>query len=374
MPKYLLELEDKLAAFAVEGSDTNFRLILTSEPNPEIPIGLLEKSIKITSEPPQGMSNNLKRAFTFFDKNEFEDKENKLKTILFALCYFHAMMIERRKFGSKGFNQRYPFNIGDLRDSAIVLQNYLDGAAGGGKIPWDDLRYIFGEIMYGGHIVDDWDRVFCAGFLRNLMNDQLLDEVNMFPFTDNSPIQFKCPPATTYDRYVEYIDQELPAETPLAYGMHPNTEIDFRTMQCQQIFDALIELTPKDSAAGDENAPTVDSKVAEFNERVQNEASLESNRINVDDLVSKLSDDMRGPFQNTFIQECELINTLCSAILRSLADVELANKGELTRSEAMEVLMGQIFNNKVPTEWMKYSFETTRGLGSWLDNIKQRLE
>lgn len=134
------------------------------------------------------MSNNLKRAFTFFDKNEFEDKENKLKTILFALCYFHAMMIERRKFGSKGFNQKYPFNIGDLRDSAIVLQNYLDGNAGSGKIPWDDLRYIFGEIMYGGHIVDDWDRVFCAGFLKNLMNDALLDEANMFPFTENSPI------------------------------------------------------------------------------------------------------------------------------------------------------------------------------------------
>lgn len=79
---------------------------------------------------------------------------------------------------------------------------------------------------------------------------------------------------------------------------------------------------------------------------------------------------MRGPFQNTFIQECELINTLVVAILRSMADIELANKGELTRSEGMEILMGQIFANKVPTEWMKYSFETTRGLGSWLDNIK----
>ena len=121
MPRYLIELEDKLAAFAAEGSDPNFRLLLTSEASPDIPIGLLEKSIKITSEPPQGMSNNLKRAFTFFDKNEFEDKDNKVKTILFALCYFHAMMIERRKFGSKGFNQRYPFNIGDLRDSSIVL-------------------------------------------------------------------------------------------------------------------------------------------------------------------------------------------------------------------------------------------------------------
>lgn len=340
MPKYLMQLEDKLAAFAAEGSDPNFRLLLTSEPNPEIPIGLLEKSIKITSEPPQGMANNLKRAFTFFDKNEFEDKENKLKTILFALCYFHAMMIERRKFGSKGFNQKYPFNIGDLRDSAIVLQNYLDGNAGSGKIPWDDLRYIFGEIMYGGHIVDDWDRVFCNGFLRNLMNDALLDEVNMFPFTDNSPIQFKCPPATTYDRYVEYIDQELPPESPLAYGMHPNTEIDFRTKQCQDTFDALIELTPKDSGSTEEGAPTIDSKVAEFADRVSTEACLDGNRINVEDVVSKLSDDMRGPFQNTFIQECELINLLCTAIIKSLADIELANKGELTRSENMEILMG----------------------------------
>lgn len=242
------------------------------------------------------MSNNFKRAFTFFDKNEFEDKENKLKTILFALCYFHAMMLERRKFGSKGFNQKYPFNIGDLRDSAIVLQNYLDSNTGSGKIPWDDLRYIFGEIMYGGHIVDDWDRVFCNGFLKNLMNDALLDEVNMFPFTDNSAIQFKCPAATTYERYVEYIDQELPPETPLAYGMHPNAEIDFRTKQCIDIFADLMELSPKESGDSGEGVATVDSKVAEFADRCLNEASLDSNRINVEDLTSKLSEDMRGPF------------------------------------------------------------------------------
>ena len=172
--------------------------------------------------------------------------------------------------------------------------------------------------MYGGHIVDDWDRVFCNGFLKNLMNDSLLDEANMFPFTDGTNVQFKCPPAGPYEKYVEYIDTELPPESPLSYGMHPNAEIDFRTKQCLDTFTALIELQPKESGASEEGVATVDSKVAEFSERVMNEACLESNKLNVDDIVSKLTEDMRGPYQNTFIQECELINNLIAIIIKSL--------------------------------------------------------
>jgi hypothetical protein len=34
-----------------------------------------------------------------------------------------------------------------------------------------------------------------------------------------------------------------------------------------------------------------------------------------------------------FIQECEQLNVLLNAILRSLAEIDLANKGELTMSE-----------------------------------------
>lgn len=75
-----------------------------------------------------------------------------------------------------------------------------------------------------------------------------------------------------------------------------------------------------------------------------------------------------------FIQECETITVLIKEIIRSLAEIELANKGELTMTEQMEVLMQEIFINKVPTTWLKLSFQTTRSLGSWLDNIKQRLE
>lgn len=62
----------------------------------------------------------------------------------------------------------YPFNIGDLRDSYYVLIKNLENNTSG-RIPWDDLKYIFGEIMYGGHIVDDWDRKLCNAYLENIM-------------------------------------------------------------------------------------------------------------------------------------------------------------------------------------------------------------
>ena len=229
MPLFLLDLEKKLDEFAAEGSAPGFRLFLSSDPANSIPIGLLEKSIKLTNEPPQGVKQNMKRAFTFFSKESFEDKDPKIKTILFSLCYFHTVMLERRKFGPKGWNMIYPFSVGDLRDSALVMNNYMESNAASGKIPWDDLKYLIGQIMYGGHIVDDRDRIFTIAFLDNLMNDGLLDEAELFPFIEGKNITFKCPPPNNYEKYIEYIDTECPPETPLAFGMDPNAEIDFRT-------------------------------------------------------------------------------------------------------------------------------------------------
>lgn len=120
-------------------------------------------------------------------------KESEFKAILFSLCYFHACVSERRKFGPQGWNLSYPFSIGDLTISVYVLFNYLEGNR---NIPWADLKYLFGEIMYGGtnyesyyielninyvnamfligHITDDWDRRLCQTYLNEFMQPSLL--------------------------------------------------------------------------------------------------------------------------------------------------------------------------------------------------------
>ena len=82
------------------------RLFLSAEPSPTaeghiIPQSILEMAIKITNEPPTGMQANLHKAFDNFDQETLEmcTKEAEFKSILFSLCYFHAAVAERRKFG-----------------------------------------------------------------------------------------------------------------------------------------------------------------------------------------------------------------------------------------------------------------------------------
>ena len=123
MPTWLLELEKILDAYLGESGagNQNFKLFLSADPSTGIPIGILDRSIKLTNEPPTGLKANMKRAWTYFPREEIDDNDPKVKSILFALCFFHSTMIERRRFGPKGWNMSYPFSIGDLRDSYLVL-------------------------------------------------------------------------------------------------------------------------------------------------------------------------------------------------------------------------------------------------------------
>jgi dynein heavy chain len=367
MPTWCIELEKKMDAYAIEGSHPNFRLFLSADPNKGIPIGILDRSVKLTNEPPQGLNANLVRAFANFKKEEFEDRDSKVKAIVFGLCHFHAVMLERKKFGPMGYNMMYPFATGDLRDSASILYNYLENNSSG-KVPWDDLRYLFGEIMYGGHIVDDWDRRLCATYLAFYMQDNILDETELVPYTEK--LSCKSPNPGEHQRYIEHIDQ-MPGETPLFYGMHPNAEINFRTVQGNDMFNLFIMLQPKDTSgddAGDQLSPM------QIAEQMCNDILDEVREIKfpVEEIQRSLSDEEKGPYQFVFLQECTYMGALTNEMIRSLLELQLGFKGELTMSQPMEDVMTSLYMEQIPTWWGKLGFPSTRPLASWLGNLKER--
>ena len=186
MPKWLSSLEDKLKEIAKEKGHEDFRLYLTAEPSNKIPVGILEKCIKLTNEPASGLRENMCIAFNTLKINpavSFADEKRRCG-VIFGLCYYHAVVIERKKFGSLGWNRNYPFSLDDLRNSDTIVGNYIE--PGVSRIPWEDLKYIVGEIMYGGHIVDDMDRVLNNAYLNYILDDKLLVDLDLVPYPSNS--------------------------------------------------------------------------------------------------------------------------------------------------------------------------------------------
>ena len=76
-------------------------------------------------------------------------------------------MLERRKFGSLGWNILYDFNESDLETSLTVVSNLLSSYE---DIPYDAIEYFVGEIIYGGRVTDEFD--------RRLLKTQLLEYIS----------------------------------------------------------------------------------------------------------------------------------------------------------------------------------------------------
>ena len=86
----------------------------------------------------------------------------------------HPCYLGRKRFGPLGWSQHYNFNIQDLTASTSITSMYLDQEE---RVPWEALRYIIGQVMYGGHITDTWDRRVANTYLQTWMQ-QRSDQIN----------------------------------------------------------------------------------------------------------------------------------------------------------------------------------------------------
>jgi len=363
MPRWLLELEKRIERNAPE-AHPDFRLFLTSDPSNTIPVALLQRSIKLTQEPPPGLKALFKRSWALFDDNTWENsqKATEFKQTLFALSFFHGVMCERKKFGPQGWNRIYPFGGGDLTVCKDVLNNYLE--ASGTNIPWDDMKYIFGEIMYGGHITDDFDRRLCNTYLDRYMCNELFEALELFP-------GFGVAPAGSHSKMTEYLKESFPTETPVMYGLHPNAEIGFRTEQSDVLFNILCDLQPRQAAGG--GGATVQERVQVVMEDIQDK--FQDALFDIEDLVSRIdAEGGRTPFVNVFFQECKYMNVLITEMKKSLEVLGLGLSGDLQMSDEMEATMTCLYDNKVPPTWVKKAYPSQRPLAGWVDNLRDRVK
>ncbi|KAM8734967.1 dynein axonemal heavy chain 11 [Acanthopagrus schlegelii] len=362
--RWLPSLDAVLETAAVD-SHPDYRVFITGEPAPTpeqhvIPRGILENAIKITNEPPTGMSASLHAALNNFSQDTLDmcSREQEFNSMFFSLCFFHACVTERRKFGPQGWNHKYPFSTGDLTISANVLYNYLEANTKSMQVPWEDLCYLFGEIMYGGHITDDWDRRLCKTYLEEFMHPKMFEgELFLCP-------GFLAPPFMDYGGYHSYIDEHLPSENPTLYGLHPNAELECLAVTSDNLLRTLMELQPQDSSRGEGAAQSSEEKVKSIIEDILEKLPEE---YNMAEIISKTT--KRSPYILVCFQECERMNLLLTEIRRSLNELDLGLKGELTMSYNMENLQSALFTDSVPDSWARLAYPSTKSLAQWFSDL-----
>lgn len=114
---------------------------------------------------------------------------------------------ERRKYDKLGWNIAYDFNDTDFEVCNEILRNYLSRCAED-KIPWNSLKYLIGEVMYGGRVIDDFDRRITNCYMNEYMGDFLFDAFQSFHFYEDDNVDY-CLPDEEIVLKEDYIGESL---------------------------------------------------------------------------------------------------------------------------------------------------------------------
>lgn len=347
----------------------DFRCFVSSEPPPLpmmdiIPESVLQNSLKVANEAAQDLKSNIRKALSKFDQSHYDraktHKENEFKALLYGLCLFHSLILGRRKFGTQGWSRKYNFNDGDLRICGDILHNYL---AGYENVPYADLQYLYGEIMYGGHITDNWDRRTNNTYLQVLVRPEIMQKMNLTlapGFRSPDPAKFQRPD------YVNYIDQ-LPPESPQMFGLHSNAEIGYLTNMGENLFSTILQCSGGSSGGGGKG------KDALVKGMIDRFLDVLPSPFVMMELNAKAGAE-KPPMVVVCLQECERMNVLTSTLRTSLEDLDAGLKGALNITEDMETLANSMFLNTQPDLWVKYAYFSLKDLPTWFDDLIQRIQ
>ncbi|KAL7373953.1 hypothetical protein ABVT39_018239 [Epinephelus coioides] len=360
---FLEELLETVTTATPESVHKGFRVWLTTDVHPKFSITFLQSSIKFTNEPPLGMKAGLKRTFNSVTQDQLEISNlPQWKPLLYALAFLHTTVQERRKFGPLGWNIPYEFNQADFTSSMQFVQNHLDNLDSKRGVNWSCLRYMLGEVQYGGRVTDDLDKRLLNTFTRVWFSENTFSD--KFCFYKGYSIPGK---AKTVQDVLQHIEALPLVDSPEVFGLHPNADITYQTNLANETLSTIINIQPKDSGggAGETREASVQRLASEMLEKLPHDYVPHE----VKGQLQKM-----GPLQpmNIFLrQEVDRMQRVISSVRSTLTDLKLAIDGTIIMSEDLRDALDCMFNARIPRLWLRFSWPSAT-LGFWFSELLER--
>jgi len=345
----------------------DFRLWMTSYPSDKFPVSILQNGVKLTTEPPKGLKSNILGSYLrdpisepdFFDGLE---KIAELKTMTYALCFFHALIQERRQYGPLGWNIPYEYNESDMRISIRQLKIFLT-QAGDREVPYKALNYLTGHCNYGGRVTDNNDRLCLTTLLSNFYNPNVHDA----GYKLSASGVYVVPPVGDWQSYVDFI-KDLPlSAAPEVYGLHENADI---TKDQNETNALLSSILTAESGGGGGGGGDRTSALNDLSKDILNKVP---ERFDIDYIQGKYPVLYSESMNTVLVQECMRYNKLVDVIRSSLVNLQKALVGLVVMSSDLETLANQMSIGVIPAMWKAQSYPSLKPLGSFISDLVERL-
>ncbi|KAH9088158.1 hypothetical protein LEN26_019633 [Aphanomyces euteiches] len=362
---WMPDLERICEEFGPSKLHVDFRLWLTSMPTPVFPTSVLQNGVKMTKEAPKGLRANLKN--TYFKLNDDSlmktHKPGVFRKLLFGLCFYHAIVCERKRFGALGWNIPYSFNETDLDISVAQLQMFLDTYE---EVPFEVLKVMTSMINYGGRITDDKDMRTSDVILMTYFKPDILTDGYKF---SSSGIYYSipCNPKSPYASYIDYINSLPINPEPEVFGMHDNANITCAQAETYDMFDIILSLQPRmSSGAGKSREDTIADAANSIELSLPPNFDLEFVQVKYPVMYTE-------SMNTVLAQEVERFNKLLSVMKDTLKQVQKGLKGLIVLSSELESMGNSLYDQKVPLLWEAKAYPSLKPLTSWVADLLERL-
>ena len=336
-PGWLVDVEKKLHRL---NHHKAFRVFMTMEFSPKIPTTLLRMSMKYVFEPPSGIKASLIRTYQGNVNPQRSEKAPKERCRMhFLLSWFHAVIQERLRYTPIGWSKKYEFNETDQRASLDAVDEWITKATpemsdniDPKKIPWDAIRILLSETIYGGKIDNEYDQKILNSLTEQLFTPRGFESsfalFNVPKSSDTGPLI--APEGRRVADYKAWIDELPSIESPLWCGLPANVDDIIKQRQVLNLIEGLKQL----QGVEDEEAAGLDATAG--SKGVKWMQKLEST---VTSLIALLPEalpslpreekSLTDPLFRFLEREVLLGNRLLKMIKKDLSDLKLMCLGEL---------------------------------------------
>ncbi|KAH9046427.1 dynein heavy chain protein 1 [Lactarius hengduanensis] len=382
-PSWLGQLEKKLQTL---NAHRNFRLFLTMEANPSIPVNILRQSRIIMNEPAPGVKANLLDSLRSIPPARLSQGPAEKVRLYFLLAWFHAVVQERLRYVPLGWSKSYDFNDSDMASAFTTIDTWLHSVAKGrtnvdpAQIPWDAIRTLIKQSVYGGRVDSDFDQRILDAFVDGLFSPAAYNvDFDLVPSTASEHL-LTAPDGTKLDHFLSWVKGLPDREPPAWLSLPPTAE---RVIAVAQGNELLAKLRKMRMLADDDDDTVATSGPAKGS-ALQQPAWMRVLYERCKDWLSQLPSafrtlqkqavDNQDPLYRLFLREGSTGQKLLGSVRRDLTDVVKVCEGQLKQTNHLRTLMSSLTKGTIPDHWRRYKVKKAMSVTEWIPDFARRLD